>query len=333
MPVAPSEPGIDKWITLDRLIMAAPCLGLSHREIAVLRALVSFHPARTITPRSGAAIVFPSNRTLSKRLGGMPESTLRRHMARLVKLGFVSRHDSANRKRFRAGPYAFGFDLAPLALRAEEIEQAATEIELEAERIKGLRAHLLALRQRLIEQHGHCEITDQIALTLRRKPDLQHLGQLKDQAERFLIPEEMSATPTQNKRHIDTKKRKPSDSVAAPDHAIGMNDIRGIFKERDSYLGSEMTDWSDVVRSAHTLAPMMGIDSSVLHHAERGLGREIAALAVLCILERLAKIRSPGAYLRTMSQHGVLGRTQVIDMIKSLAKRKNCQMTSQKSSL
>src|SRR5277367_3183836 len=67
----------------------------------------------------------------------MPASTLRRQLAALVDAGLIVRRDSPNGKRYarkgRGGEvkFAFGFDLAPLVVRAEEFEDIAQEIEAE----------------------------------------------------------------------------------------------------------------------------------------------------------------------------------------------------------
>ena len=71
-------PPVDKWQILDALSAAAEEFELNHRTLSVLRALITFLPAREITAELNSCIVFPSNRTLSERLHGMPESTLRR---------------------------------------------------------------------------------------------------------------------------------------------------------------------------------------------------------------------------------------------------------------
>ena len=66
----------------------------------------------------------PRHATLSDRAHGMPESTLRRHLAALVRAGIILRHDSPNGKRYaRRGEGgeitdAYGFDLTPLVARA-----------------------------------------------------------------------------------------------------------------------------------------------------------------------------------------------------------------------
>jgi replication initiation protein RepC len=63
----------------------------------------------------------------------MAESTLRRHLAALVRAGLIARHDSPNGKRYaRRGAdgqiaRAFGLDLRPLLLRAGEIVRTAAE--------------------------------------------------------------------------------------------------------------------------------------------------------------------------------------------------------------
>ena len=90
----------DKWALLRDLTIAAEDFGLGHRPLSVLKALLSFWPERELPGTPGGAIVFPSNRALSERLSGMPESTLRRHLAALTARGIIHRHDSANGKRF-----------------------------------------------------------------------------------------------------------------------------------------------------------------------------------------------------------------------------------------
>ena len=137
-PGAAAEAGPDKWAVLKALAAGRAAFGVTDRDLAALAALLSFHPERTLAPGEGAGgaglIVFPSNAALSARAHGMAESTLRRHLAALVAAGLIRRQDSPNGKRYAARGVdgaperAFGFDLAPLAWRADEIEAAATAI-------------------------------------------------------------------------------------------------------------------------------------------------------------------------------------------------------------
>ncbi|MBY3542300.1 replication initiation protein RepC [Rhizobium laguerreae] len=143
------EPGqsIDKWKLYRALCEAKPLLGITDRALAILNALLSFHPKGELSEENGL-VVFPSNAQLSLRAHGMAEQTIRRHLATLIEAGLLIRKDSPNGKRYarkeQGGEIreAFGFSLAPLLVRAEEIERLAAEVVAE-------RLHLQRLRERL----------------------------------------------------------------------------------------------------------------------------------------------------------------------------------------
>lgn len=127
----------DKWALLRDVMAARRDFGNSDRGLVVLSALLSFHPKKERSS-SDALVVFPSNLSPSERPHGMPESTLRRHLAALVRAGLILRRDSPNGKRYvRRGPNglhrAFGFDLKPLLAQVDKIELAAANAH-EAER-------------------------------------------------------------------------------------------------------------------------------------------------------------------------------------------------------
>ncbi|MCG7495070.1 replication initiator RepC [Thalassobius sp. Cn5-15] len=238
--------GHDKWQLLEALTTAAALYDLSHRTLSVLRALISFHPHRLLTDEVGSAIVFPANRTLSKRLHGMPESTLRRHLARLVDLGVITRHDSPNRKRFarRVGGFvgqAYGFDLSPLARHGDQLMQAAHAAEEAQQRLAMMRAEVLHLRARyLCNRNVDTVFLAEMNRLLRRRPDADTLHDLLGQLQERLTnttdetdtlpaltadnraektPENTACNPTtmsvnhsQNERHIQSEKKYNSDS-------------------------------------------------------------------------------------------------------------------------
>ena len=137
----PPDKVVHKWKVFKAVCVARPRLGVSERALAVLNALISFYPDTTLTGEDDL-IVFPSNELLCLRTHGMPASTLRRQLAALVDAGLIVRRDSPNGKRYarkgRGGEIklAFGFDLAPLVVRAEEFEAMAQEIEAEIRAIK-----------------------------------------------------------------------------------------------------------------------------------------------------------------------------------------------------
>ena len=143
---------IDKWKLYRALCAARTRLGITDRALALVNALMSFYPRNELSPEHGL-VVFPSNAQLSVRAHGMAEPTIRRHIAVLVEAGLIARKDSANGKRYarrgRAGEIdeAFGFSLAPLVARAEEIETLAAEAEAERIVLQRLRERLTICRR------------------------------------------------------------------------------------------------------------------------------------------------------------------------------------------
>lgn len=124
---------VEKWKVFRDVAEARELLGLQDRGVAVLDALLTFHPENELR-QDGQLIVFPSNAQLALRAHGMAGATLRRHLAFLVDAGLIVRRDSANGKRYarkdRSGDIetAFGFDLSPLLMRAEELASLAQQV-------------------------------------------------------------------------------------------------------------------------------------------------------------------------------------------------------------
>ncbi|MBY5775476.1 replication initiation protein RepC [Rhizobium leguminosarum] len=151
-----SESGVrratNKWKILRDVSEACRILGLKDRTLAVLNALLSFYPDNDLTEER-ALVVFPSNAQLSLRAHGIAGTTLRRHLARLVDAGLIHRHDSPNGKRYahRSGDgeveVAFGFSLAPLLARAEELADLADQVAKGKHLLKRTREALTICRR------------------------------------------------------------------------------------------------------------------------------------------------------------------------------------------
>lgn len=245
---------VNKWHVLRDLTRARDRFGLSDRDLAVLQALLSFHPATELSTDSPAPIVFPSNAAICDRLNGMANSTMRRHLARLIDCGLLIRRDSPNGKRYTrhlAGArIAYGFDMTPLIDRAAEFAAAAEDARIEAETIQALRTTLSVMR-RDIEQladYGHRTATQDpiwdayfdlarlTSRTLRRKLSLDQLtalqAQLQDALDDLkircgLVPEtgpetqpetsDLSTSTDQNEQHYQNSDKDTYDSESAPD--------------------------------------------------------------------------------------------------------------------
>lgn len=146
------ERGINRWVMYKQLCLAKSAFDLNDRCLAVLSSLLSFLPDDDMNEKTGL-VVFPSNRQLSLRAHGMPESTLRRHLASLVEAGIIARKDSPTRKRYahkdREGgvELAFGFSFAPLLDRACEIAAVADQILSDQKALKRLRDEVSVIRR------------------------------------------------------------------------------------------------------------------------------------------------------------------------------------------
>jgi len=131
----PPEKAVHKWKIFRAVCTAKDKFAVGERALAVLDALLSFHPETTLS--GDGLVVFPSNQQLMLRAHGMAPTTLRRALTALVDAGLIIRRDSPNGKRYaRRGQggtidHAFGFDLAPLVARSEEIERLAAEVSAE----------------------------------------------------------------------------------------------------------------------------------------------------------------------------------------------------------
>ena len=94
----PGKP-INKWELLRELSKAQAAFGITERDLTVLQGLFSFFPDDALGGNA-EMVVFPSNKAICERLNGMPCSTMRRHLARLVEAGLLQRRDSPNGKRY-----------------------------------------------------------------------------------------------------------------------------------------------------------------------------------------------------------------------------------------
>lgn len=147
----PGKP-VNKWELLRELSKAQAAFGVTERDLTVLQGLLSFFPDDALGGNA-EMVVFPSNKAICERLNGMPCSTMRRHLARLVEAGLLMRLDSPNGKRYVRkhgdGRVAFGFDLSPLYCRSEEVARAAEAVREVEGRVRRLREVVSLMRRDL----------------------------------------------------------------------------------------------------------------------------------------------------------------------------------------
>lgn len=154
----PPETTVHKWTVFRDIAACRLRLGLGDRTLAVLNALLTFHPETALSIGEGPElVVFPSNAALALRAHGIAEATLRRHLAALVEAGLIIRRDSPNGKRYaRKGEggtvaQAFGFELSPLVARAAELADIAAQVRADAMALRVARERVTLLRRHCIK--------------------------------------------------------------------------------------------------------------------------------------------------------------------------------------
>ncbi|TJV46247.1 MAG: replication initiation protein RepC [Mesorhizobium sp.] len=225
---------VDKWQIYRNLCEGKSVVGIGDRALAVLNALLSFYPDSELSEENDL-IVFPSNAQLSLRAHGMPDATLRRHLAALVDGGLIIRRDSPNGKRYarkgRGGEIeeAFGFSLAPLLARAFEFEAAAERVRAGNRALRLMRERITLHRRdihKLIEAavddavpgdwgglwkrfRGIVEAIPRRACTVELEPIVADLAALHDEVDKVLEIHMNSTNPSANDSQ---NERQQSDS-------------------------------------------------------------------------------------------------------------------------
>lgn len=356
-------PGLsaDKWQLFSALKTARRRFGLNDRNLTVLSALLSFFPDRDLSG-TGALVVWPSNAVLSERANGIPESSLRRHLQRLIEAGLIARQDSPNGKRYaRQGPCpaVFGFSLAPLLTRSAEIEAAAAEeIRLQAE-IRALRETIsLLLRdaEKTLDAIGQPlpealftarrELRRNLPLALLKPLHLaaealcntarQQLEVFTEASVSLEKTEELSASDVRNERHNKESNTNSYDSLTAEKIAadtacttepeVTLNEVRNACPDILPYTRSGLNDWSDLIAAAHFSFPMMGIASATWQTAERKLGPVLAALSIAVMLQKIEQIPNPGGYMTRLTQNGTSARRLLSSLKRPVGKVDSCQL-------
>ena len=301
----------DIWAVFRALRDARSAFGLKPGHIQTLQALLSF-----LRPGQGDT-VFASNLEICRRIGGVDERTLRRHIDCFVDLGMITRHDSPNRKRYRVSSregqvMSFGLSLSPLLKRAGEFLGAAAELEA---------AHhdQIFLRKKILVGLAHIEgiepgshFADSVRKTLRRKlaaAEYQSLlDQVTDQLRQMstvvdvLISTELPANDGQIVRHHSKSEKEENESEEAENDLLpSLPTLTAVCREATAFAPAPLRTWGDIERHAQNLAPMMGIQPSTFHEATRRVGSKRTATAVFILLQLGPRVRNYAAYFHSIT--------------------------------
>lgn len=351
---------IDRWKLLRALTEAREAYQLSHRTIAVLEALLSFCGDKQLDGQP--LIVFPSNYELSMRLRGMSAPTIRRHIACLVTLGFILRRDSPNGKRFARRnsngeiAIAYGFDLAPLAFKAAEIEKNAQKAQ-EENRLRQQLRYSITIHLRDIAQMIDAAIKDdkqgewahllkrlqELSGRVQRNGTIEDLSQrnkalcaLRENVENLYFSNnsvlKMSASVSQNEHHIQNSELESiieNKEVKEPIKTAQNNkncflqsqldEVLQICPQIIQYARHGIRNWADFIKTANHISNMLGVSASAWQKACDIMGEINAAITIAAILERSDSIRCAGGYLRKLTERANYGQYSVSPVLKTLA--------------
>jgi replication initiation protein RepC len=385
---APPDAVVHKWQIYRAICEAKAALGVTDRALAVLNALLTFHPETVLAGPKRAVgdeladaaglIVFPSNHQLALRAHGMAPATLRRHLAVLVDCGLLIRRDSPNGKRYaRKGQggiieTAFGFDITPLVARAAEFERLAEAARAERRVYLVVREGITLVRRDIAKmiaagteegvpgdwrgfQEAYLALARRIPRTATKaelEPLLDELGclaeQIRNVLETHVNSQNKSANESHSERHIQNSNTKLHESEPAQQQSRGAvvpksdalntrhepipSDQSSPPQQRQFPLGMVLeacpdivdyarhgiSSWRDFVATACLVRSVLGISPSAWEDASRTLGEEDAAVVVAAILQRAEAIKSPGGYLRNLTERARAGQFSIGPVLMSL---------------
>ena len=94
--------------------------------------------------------------------------------------------------------------------------------------------------------------------------------------------------------------------------------LLGVCPTLVTYAKDGISGWRDVITTAGLVRSMLGISPDAWRRACEAMGAPAAAATVAAILERAEHIRSPGGYLRALTERAEQGRFSVKPMLAAL---------------
>ena len=144
--------------------------------------------------------------------------------------------------------------------------------------------------------------------------------------EAFTKTEKMNGNESHNERHIQNSNpkiqiesehglpisqgaiREPqADRPRPPQRSYPLGMVLEACPDIVDYAKQGIASWRDFVATAALVRTMLGISPSAFEDANTALGAEDAAVVVAAILQRSDAIKSPGGYLRNLTEKARAG--------------------------
>ncbi|MGD0188662.1 MAG: plasmid replication protein RepC [Roseiarcus sp.] len=337
----PPEKAVHKWQVFRAICTAKTRIGVSERALAVLDALLSFHPETALTGED--VVVFPSNQQLALRAHGMAPATLRRHLAALVDCGLVIRRDSPNGKRYarkgRGGgiELAFGFDLSPLVARADEFEAWAEEVRAEERALKLVRERITICRRDIakmiatgIEENvpvrrGGDGPTDWLGLYTLYRSMLARIPRTATRLELEPVAEDLSLLADEVlmvlEDHVKTKNPSANESQTER-HIQNSNpnsqiELEPRFRESAGARAEPKPDTPRMPEGAYPLGMVLDACPDIADYAKTGISNWRDFMATVAVVRPMLGI-SPSAWEEAQA---VMGEAQAAVVVAAILQR------------
>ena len=307
----------NKWSLLNAIERSRVPLGLKGTSIAILRAMVSLIKGDHITNASDDGhICFASNATLAQR-SHVSIQTVERHISRLVSLGLLQRHSSANGKRWARRNQngqivlASGISLYPLEARHEEFNQLAHKHEEHQTQLRIIRDRIsqamVKLKQHSTDSSTVEKLTTKARNLLRRKTSRETLDQLLHEisveisARDETVPLKTMVTETSNEGHKDTDKIQYVEKNETAKPEISQTEIERSFPKLCAEIRFARNN-AECLAVMDRLASNLSLNDAWIR--ARQLGPTYSFLLLGYLLEKSQNIKSPEAYLKALlKQH------------------------------
>lgn len=255
---------------------------------------------------------------------------------------------------------AYGFDLGPIVARSDEFAALAEAAIAKRHALAILRERVTLARRDIakmiatgVEQgiaadweSYHRAFRDIMARLPRiptcesLEPIVVELTRLREAIvavlERQLDPIEPSVSNPAADQIQNSDLETPGSSE--PDAGAGMHEIDGPVRPRSANavpirmvveLCPDIVDYArggirtpqDLIATASTVRPMLGISPSAWEEARTAMGDGQASVVLAAILQRGAAIKSPGGYLRNLARRAATGKFSVWPMLMALRRR------------
>ncbi len=317
---------LDRWELLSLITGLRREIGLTDRDVMVLRAHLTVLPQGPLDPRK-LNVSFMGVAEILDRACGMEARRFRRGEARLEEVGLVRRHLSANGRRFperdREGRIvnAYGIDLAPIFDKHAELLLLRDRLDEERVALRSRKNSLSArlqdvLRRLTVLGRSLPDWAEELRLhvrnVLRRKTTAQaDLDALEEQVDRIAQEAETSSTETRVEQPAPCPAATSETAVSPDSSAADAGQIvrhieskhKDLKKEAQNHfdLRRAATAWAqtknlqefypDVPQRERELAGVLIQFSSFIGLGQRGVNRGLETLgweAMILVLDYLS---------------------------------------------